>query len=216
MPSAVMATIAMKESSGRMVAGDPSLGEFGFFQITSSFPSSVGVNPAVRTTEEGNVFLAGLEYNIEAARLKVRYPNLIVSGSTDQWMLSRATFALGIGAVKNLINLVAPSRPGKMFADILAFADAHPDVSVSGYEAGKVWYRLKSIPLLWDAASRIGSVTPGPPVAPPSPVGISYTIPKDVKSILLPQLVMAGFGGNLLLPLGVGAGLFFLYKKLTR
>lgn len=194
-----------------MVAGDASLGEYGFFQITTSFPESVGVSPSVRTSEEGNVFLAGLEYNIEAARLKVRYPDLVVNGSTDQWMMARATFALGIGAVKNLINLVGPRTRGQMFSDILAYADAHREVSVSGYEAGKVWYRLKSIPLLWQAAAQIGSTKSGLPMQVPAYV--PYTVPKDVRSVLLPAATLAGFGGGPLLALGAGVGLFFFFRK---
>jgi hypothetical protein len=211
MPSSVLACIAQKESSGRMVAGDESLVEWGYFQITSTFPSSVGVNPEVRKTEPGNIFLAGLEYNVEAARLQVRYPSLIVAGSTDQWMMSRATFALGIGAVKNLINLVGPSRRGQMFTDILAYADANQGVSVSGYDPGKVWYRLKSIPLIWRAAAQIGGTTCSEPVQVPRLV--PYKVPKDVASVLLPPSALAGFGSSWIAA-GAGVGLFFLLRKM--
>lgn len=187
------------------------MGEYGFFQITSSFPTSVGVNPEVRKTEVGNIFLAGLEYNIEAARLRARYPDVIVNGSIDQWMMARATFGLGIGAVKNLISLVGPRRRGMMFTDILAYADAHRDVSVSGYEVGKVWYRLKSIPLIWQAAAQIGGTTPGLPTQVPS--FVPYNVPKDVQSVLLPQVSLAGFSGSAVLALASGVGLFFLLRK---
>jgi hypothetical protein len=205
MPAGMMAAIAIHESGGRMVAGDPNLGEFGFFQITSNFPTTVGIDPSVRTIEDGNIFLAGLEYNVTAAQMKLRYPDMVSNGSADQWMLARAVFALGIGAMVNLINLAKPSSPGAMFSDLVDFVDANPNVSVSGYAAGLVWYRIKSIPLQWQIGQNVVSQSPGIPVKVPAPYGMTYSLPKGVT---LPEAA-----GGLFLALALGGALFWWLSK---
>lgn len=205
MPAGMMAAIAMHESGGRMVAGDASLGEFGFFQITTDFPHTVGVDPSVRTDPTGNIFLAGLEYNIEAQRAKQRHPDLVINGTADQWMLARAVFALGIGAVTNLINLAKPSTPGGLFADLVDFVDTNPSVSVSGYEPGKVWYRIKSIPLQWQIGQNVTPQSAGIPVQVPAPPGISYNLPKGIS---LPKAA-----GGVILALIAGGALFWWLRR---
>jgi len=186
MPVGFFAAIADHESSGRMVTGDPRLGEAGYYQITESFPRTVGVNPEVRKDPEGNIFLAGLEYNIEAARIAVRYP-VIVPGSPEQWKMARLVFALGIGAVTKLVALVGSAH----FPTLLAYVKAHPNVTVSGYPAGKVLARTTSVETLWNEGAQIAFPTVGVPVMVPAPAGITYALPKGV---VLPRSPGFGFG----------------------
>jgi len=209
MPAGLMAAIAQHESGGRMIAGDASLGEFGFFQITSDFPRTVGVDPEVRKTPDGNVFLAGLEYNVEAQRIKNRYVDLIVDGTQDQWMLARAVFALGIGALTKLVALAQQAglgrTRGQLYADLVRFVDANPNVSVSGYPPGKVWYRVKSVPAQWQIGQGVLSQAPGIPVKVPAPSGITYNLPRGVS---LPKAA-----GGMILALLAGGALFWWLRS---
>ena len=182
MPAGFLAAISAHESSGNVDAvGDPRLGERGLFQITENFPKTVGVNPAVRLTAEGNTFLASLEYAIEAERMLVRHPGLIVSGSKDQWLMSRLVFALGIGAVKKLIEKVRPSTRGNMYGEIRSFVNANPGTTVSGYPASTVLKRVNGTQSLWDeGAMVVPSQTVGVPEKPPAPAGIAYQLPRGI------------------------------------
>lgn len=188
MPVGFFAAIADHESSGRMVAGDPSLGEFGYYQITANFPTTVKVNPEVRKDPVGNIFLAGLEYNIEAARIAIRYPSITPS-TPEQWKMARLVFAIGIGAVTKLIALVGSAR----YQSILAYVKENPSVTVSGYAPGKVAARTTSVEKLWAEGAKIAFPTVGVPVLIPAPTGIAYKLP---KGIALPS----PSGGGWLLP----------------
>lgn len=182
MPVGYLAAICAHESSGNPTAtGSPSLGEFGLFQITSNFPTTVGVNPEVRKTVEGNVFLASLEYAIEAERLAIRYPSVIVRGSADQWKMARLVFGLGIGAVTKLIQIVRPTERGHMLDAIRNYVNTHPGTTVSGYPASTVLARVNSAQSLWDEGAKVASFqTVGLPEAVPAPAGITYTLPKGI------------------------------------
>jgi hypothetical protein len=202
MPAGFLAAIIAHESGGRENAtGDPSLGELGLMQITANFPTTVGVTPAVRAHAEGNIFLGCLEYQIEAARLAVRYPGDIEPGSPDQWKMARLVFALGIGAVTKLVALVGSAR----FPVILSYVMAHPNVTVSGYAPGKVLARTTSVETLWTAGAQITPATVGVPELVPAPAGLTYTLPRNVR---LPGPLRMGGAGLVLL----GAALLFFWR----
>lgn len=200
MPAGALAAIAELESGGRMDApGDASLGEAGYFQITSSFPTSVGVDPAVRLTPEGNVFLAGLEYQIEAVRA-ARASSVIVLGTLDSWKLARLAFAIGPAGMRKCLAAARPAFAGRAFAGLMAWADATGAITVSsGQPAGKVWYRIKMTELAFRAGVLAAPAFFGAPEKIPTPAGVSYRFPADVApyfavSIVAPLLALAGAG----------------------
>lgn len=199
MPAGAMAAIAELESGGRMDApGDPDLGEAGYFQITSSFPTSVGVDPAVRLNPEGNVFLAGLEYQIEAVRM-ARANSVVVPGTLDSWKLARLAFAVGSAGTRKLLAAARPAIAGQAFAGIVRWADATGAVALSsGQPAGKVWFRIKMTELAFRAGALVSPYF-GAPEKIPAPTGITYRFPADVASyfqmsIVAPLLALVGAG----------------------
>jgi len=200
MPVGALAAIAEIESGGRMDApGDESLGEAGYFQITSTFPTSVGVDPAVRLTPEGNVFLAGLEYQIEAVRMS-RASSAVMLGTMDSWKLARLAFAVGSAGTRKLLAAARPSIAGQAFAGVVAWADATGAVSLSsGQPAGKVWYRIKMTELAFRAGALAAPPFFGAPEKIPAPRGVTYRFPADVAgyfslSIVAPLLALVGAG----------------------
>lgn len=210
MPVGLLAAIAAIESSARMVAGDPSLGEYGFFQIAAQTERDFGVPTGTRTGAEGNIFLAALEYNVEAARLALKYPAYVRPGSKGQWQLARLVFAIGRhGADVCLQSAIAGGYVGvgEGFAGVVRWADATGAVAIGGAEAGKIWYRIKLI----EIAQRVAElVVPGEgagaPASPPAPAGVAYTLPKDVAG----ALPKASATGGLILVVAAGLALYLL------
>lgn len=199
MPVGFLAAIFAHESSGNPYAtGSPSLGEYGLGQVTENFPRTVGVDPDVRKTPEGNVFLSALEYQIEAERLAIRYPNLIVRGSADQWKMSRLVFALGIGAVTKLMMLVRPTERGNVYGQIRTYVNTHPGTTVSGYASTTVLSRISSVQSLWDEGAKVAPSNVGLPEAIPAPSGITYVLPRGIVLPRPPSLWLFGLGAALL------------------
>ena len=204
MPAGFLAAIIAHESGGRENAvGDSSLGEIGLMQITSNFPTTVGVHPDVRRTAEGNIFLGCLELNITAAQLQKRYPTLIIPGTADQWMMARLVFGLGIGAVTKLVALVQPRSRGRMYAAIQDYMHDHPNTTVSGYPPGKVLTRVDSVTTLWNDGAKIVPPNVGVPEKVPAPTGLTYGLP---RGIVLPG--PSSLTGMLL----VGAALLYFWR----
>lgn len=182
MPAAFMAAIAAFESGGKMVSGDSNLAEYGFFQISADAPKSFGIDPEYRKTVEGNIFLAGVEYNVEAKRLALKYPGLVIDGTADQWKLARLVFAIGRFGTDTCIKAAKPSVPGNIFGALEAWADATGAIAIGSSPAGKIWMRIKAISLVqWEVAKRVGSTYAGSPSKPPAPGGMAYYIPTDVR-----------------------------------
>jgi hypothetical protein len=183
MPANLLAAIASIESSGRMVPGDASLGEYGFFQVAAQTERDFGVPTGTRTGPEGNIFLGALEYNVEALRLALKYPAYVRNGSKGQWHLARLVFAIGRhGTDVCLQNAIAGGyvAPGEGFAGVVRWANATGAVAIGGSEAGKIWYRIRLVELTQKIADAIGPEGAGAPVQVPAPVGMSYTLPRDV------------------------------------
>lgn len=182
MPAGVLATIAQLESGGSMdSAGDASLGEVGYFQITSSFPSSIGVDPAKRYDPETNVFLGGVEYQIEAVRMANAWP-AVTLGTLDSWKLARLAFAIGGPGTKKLLAAARPAFAGQAFAGVKAWADATGAMALGSQSAGKVWYRIHLTELIFQAGMFVAPAFFSDPTRVPAPAGISYRFPNDVAN----------------------------------
>lgn len=186
MPIGFFAAIAALESNAKMIEGDPNLGEFGYYQIAAKTPTELGLSSELRKSPEGNIFLAGVEYNIEAKRLALKYPNLIQEGTIDQWKMARLVFAIGRYGTDTCINLANPTVKGDVFGAIERWADATGATSIGSSEADKIWYRIKAVSHVAWAAGRL--TVPhqhvGVPVKPPAPRGMSYRLPADVANHL--------------------------------
>ena len=184
LPVGVLAAIMQMESDGKMDApGDAALGEVGVFQVTSSFPTKVGVDPQVRYTAEGNIFLGCLEYQYEATRMGKLYPN-VRKGSEDQWKLARLAFAIGYGGATGLANraMVAGSPGAGLFDKIRTYVDTHGGVAFGSQSAEKIWYRVHVVDEVFAIGKEAKFGMFGPPQVIPSPPGVTYQFP----SALLP------------------------------
>lgn len=185
LPVGFMCATAALESNGQMVAGDPSYGEFGFFQVAAHTEEIYGVRKDLRKTPEGNIFLAGLEYNVEAKRLQLKYPNLIIDGTKDQWLLARLVFVFGNHGVDVCIQRAAEHGSvtrGAVFNGIVRWADETGAVKIGGSVAEKIWYRIRMLnDVNWPVGTAVTSQHIGVPHLPPAPGGVRFTLPKDVR-----------------------------------
>jgi hypothetical protein len=209
MPATFLAAIAAIESSGRMVAGDTSLGEYGFFQVAAQTERDFGVPSGLRLGPEGNIFLAALEYNVEALRLALKYPTYVKSGSKGQWQLARLVFAIGRHGADVCIRAAIDGGymgVGEGFAGVVRWADKTGAVGIGGTEAGKIWYRIKLVEIAQAVADRIGGGGAGEPVQVPAPPGVTYGLPKDVGG----RLPAAAAAGGVLLVVVVLGALYWL------
>ena len=203
-PVNLLAAIAAIESSGRMIAGDASLGEYGFFQVAAQTERDFGVPTGTRTGPEGNIFLAALEYNVEALRLALRYPIYVRSGSKGQWQLARLVFAIGRhGADLCLQAAIAGGfvGAGEGFAGVVRWADSTGAVAIGGSEAAKIRYRVKLVEVTQRVADALGLEGAGAPQQVPAPAGMVYTLPKDVAG----KLPAAAAGGLILVAIAAVA-----------
>lgn len=206
MPVGIFSAIMAAESDGNMGApGDVSLGEAGFFQITSSFPPEVGLPAAARFDPETNVFLGGLEYQVEAAKAVKQWPNVVRPGTADQWKLARLSFAIGWGGTRALVTKAfAATSSGSPYRRVMDYCDktgAHPYGSQS---AAKVWYRVYYVDYNFRTGQQVAPGTYGrPTVLPAPPKYPSYRFPSD----LLPFTGGSSSSGLTLAALAVAAGL---------
>lgn len=207
MPANLLAAIAALESGGKMVAGDSSLGEFGFFQVAAHTEKEFQVPTGLRTSPEGNIFLGSLEYNVEAARLLMKYPQYLRPYTLDLWLIARMVFVFGRSGTDTILKHSLPNAsPGRVFDAVVRWADATGAVPIGSSPAGKIWFRIKAIEKLTvPVAKALGAVTPGAPQAVSAPLGVRYVLPSNIK------LNPPSAGGSLIL-IAV-AGLAFLYLK---
>ena len=184
LPLGLMCSIAALESGGKMVAGDPDYGEYGFFQIATHTEDIFGLPRDFRKTPQNNIFLGSLEYNVAARRLHLLYPDLVIDGSMDAWLLARMSFVFGNNGTNICIKEAAEHGSvarGNVTGGILKWADDTGAIKIGGSEAGKIWYRLH---MITDVTLPIGKALggyPGTPVLPPAPSGVKYTLPKDIR-----------------------------------
>jgi hypothetical protein len=196
MPAGFLAAIASFESGGKMSStGDAALGEIGIFQITRTFPKKVGLPAESRRDKETNVFLGGIEYQIMAVRMHLASP-VIPLGTADNWKLARLAFAVGEGGTRKLLRLSG----ARSYAELASFVTRAGGVPLGRQSAGKVWFRVQVIEVLWAIGQLVKpSFWIGSPVKiPNSPAG-AYTLPKDVAPFLPSPL------RGPLIGLGIGA-----------
>lgn len=203
MPAGFLAAIMQHESGGNVNStGDASLGEVGLFQITATFPPSVGVPAEARRDPETNVFLASLEYQLEAIKMFLYAPTLVRLGTPDSWKLARLGFAIGTGGTRKLIDAAASrAQPGGLFAAVRAWCNATGGVAVSsGQDAAKVTARVNAVEDQWNIGQQIDGSFDGPMRIP---ARVPYTVPaslaphfviisKNVKILALAALAIGG------------------------
>lgn len=181
MPAGFLAAIASFESGGKMSSrGDSTLGEVGIFQITKSFPGKVGLPAGSRFEEEVNVFLGGIEYQIMAVEMFLANPRIKL-GTPDNWKLARLAFAVGPGGTKKLMQASNASS----WSDLVRYVDKKGGIPLGRQSAGKVWFRVNIIDVLWKVGQRVKPVfvVQAPVRLPNSPAG-PYTLPKKVASYI--------------------------------
>jgi hypothetical protein len=204
LPGGMAAAIIAHESGGNPDArGDASLQEAGLLQVTSAFPISVGVDPSVRLTIEGNIWLGLLEYNLRAVQM-MPYAAL---GSADSWKLARLGFAVGSGGAARLIDAATNHNPrafaGHVFDQIRSWANQTGAMALSsGQPASKVLARINAVQDQWDIGQRI-SGSYGPPERIPAPAGLTYRIPLSAAPFLASPLTGTLVAVSLLGTLGL-------------
>lgn len=198
-PVGFLAAVIQFESGGKMSSrGDPSLGEVGYFQITSSFPPKVGLPAGSRFDAETNIFLGCLEYQMSAVEMAMAVPQLQL-GTADSWKVARLAFAIGAGGTKKLIQAANPV-PGDVFGAIKRYVDRTGGVALGSQSAGKVWFRVHAIDLQWATGIQIFPLIGwGAPVTIPSPPTGDYTLPAEIA-----RYMPSKFRGDLL-AVGLGA-----------
>lgn len=213
MPAGFMSLIMMWESDGKPgTVGDASLGEYGLYQIAAYIPPLFGLPADSRYNPEVNVFLAGLEYQYEAARWKAKFPNHVSLGGGDAWKLARLSFSVGAGGAwglaANAINAGYVSS-GDVYAGIVRYVDATGGIPLGSQSKEKVWFRTKSIAIQWEIGQQAGGLLDwaGPPTRIQAPPGYSYTIPKAVQPYFASSFPYLLFGA-------VGLGGLILWRSL--
>lgn len=186
-PIGFLAAIAEWESGGTMSSsGDERLGEVGYFQVTESFPRSVGVSPNLRRDPEGNVWLGALEYNLEAIR-QARNSAFVSLGSADSWKLARLGFAIGSAGTRKLVSQSMP-RFGQVFRAVQELMEHTGGIALGSQSAGKVWYRVHAVALQWRIGEMIAPLQHvGAPTRSPAPADITPTVPRDLARDLAPR-----------------------------
>jgi hypothetical protein len=204
MPPGFMAAIAEFESGGKMSStGDSTLGEVGIFQITRTFPSKVGLPAESRHQEENNVFFGGIEYQIMAAEMFLANPR-IPMGTPDNWKLARLAFAVGKGGTKKLLE----QSGANSWAELIRYIDKTGGISLGRQSAGKVWFRVHVIDVLWTVGMQVRRpIIIETPVRVPNPPAGPYTLPDHVAG-----LIPSPWQGPLIV-LGA-AGVYYAARKL--
>lgn len=180
MPAGFVAAIAEWESSGNNSAIS-SLGEVGYLQVTIDTCKVYGIDPGLRSIPEANLFIGLLRYNVDAARMYLRYPWVGV-GTADQWLFARCVSAIGIGATQNLLK----NFTGNSYDSFVNYANA-------GGASGSTLERINGVVAQWNLGQAVYSQSPGPPQK--IPAYVPYNIPKDVAHLLTTPL-LAGVGSN--------------------
>ena len=186
MPRGFAAAAVQWESDGiATTVGDPSLGEYGYYQVTAEFPPTIGLPASTRMDPETNVFLGLLDYQIAAARLAAANKSIAL-GTADSWKLARLSFAIGYGGTQSLVAAACAWRSpayGRVYDTVVAYVDAGNAVVAGSQSADLVWYRVHTVQVVWDIGQRAFPFqTVGPPTIVPSPPTGIYALPAAVAS----------------------------------
>jgi hypothetical protein len=212
MPAGFAAASIQWESDGiATTVGDPSLGEYGYFQVTSEFPTTIGLPASSRTDPETNIFLGLMDYQMAVARLAAAN-RAVLPGSSDAWKLARLSFAIGAGGTQALLTNAAKWRtpaPGNVYSNVRDFVDAGGAQSAGSQPADLVWYRVHTVDLVWDIGqAAVPFQTWTSPLIVPNPPPGPYVIPAALASAFskpIPPLLIA-------LAAGLGALLLWRYS----
>jgi hypothetical protein len=210
MPLGFLAAILQWESGGKAdTSGDPSLGEYGYLQVTPDTAKKFGIDPAQRLNPEWNIFLGSLLYNVKAIELRL-YNSKVRLGTEDSWKLARLSAAVGAAGTRKLIDLAQPTQEGHVFDAIRDYVDRTGGVQLSAAQpAEKVRFRVHAVDVVWAVGEKAyPAQTLAMPARMPAPFGV-YTVPTSVASFL----PMVGGGSAVVLALIAGAVLFFLLRS---
>lgn len=212
MTAAWLASIMLHESGGNFNApGDASLGELGYYQIAAYVPPLFGYDASARADPESNVAIAVLEYSLEAALWKLRYPDYVVLGSKDSWKLARLTFAVGRAGSYALADQAIAhgyTTAGDLYHSIVADVLANGAPVLGSQSSAKVIARVVDIDRQWAISEALGGGMVGPPTMIPDPPAGPYAIPANVVAYFstpIPVIVWL---------IGAGAvGLAYLWSR---
>lgn len=182
LPREWAAAIMNWESGGNFAApGDPSLGEVGFYQVAEYFPAVIGMPAESRNDPETNVMQGLTEYQLEAVKWAVTFPDLVELGTADSLKLARLSFAVGWGGATGLARIVQnDAESGNLYGAIVDWANRTGGMPLGSQSSDQVWFRVVSIDPQWAIAKAVapfGSLAVGQPTFPPNPPGNTYTIP---------------------------------------
>lgn len=209
MPLGFLAAICQFESGGKMVAGDPNLGEYGFFQVAASTPTSFGYAAATRTDAEANVFFGGLEYNIEAVKMAMA-DSRVSLGTEQSWKLARLAFAIGSGGTKTLLKNSA-GLGSDPWAAIKSYMAQTGGVPLGGQSADTVFTRVHAVDIVWQVGQLAYPSSPGIPSIPPPPPTLG---PPTVQAPILARIAGARTAQMLALAGIIGlASWWFYFRK---
>lgn len=202
MPQGFAAAAMQWESDGvPTTTGDPTLGEYGLYQVTSEFPTTIGLAADSRYDTETNIFLGMMDYQLAAARLATDVPQVRL-GTSDSWKLARLSFAIGYGGTVALVKNAVAWRPvsaGDVFSAVRDYVDQGGASAAGSQSADLVWYRVHTVDVVWGIGqAAVPLQTWGAPTRVPAPPAGDYTLPSAVASLfqspLTPILVAAAVG----------------------
>jgi hypothetical protein len=212
MPAGFAAASIQWESDGiATTVGDPSLGEYGYFQVTSEFPTTIGLPSSSRTDPETNVFLGLMDYQMAAARIAAANPAVRL-GTSDAWKLARLSFAIGAGGTQALLANAAKWRKpsfGDVYSNVRDFVDAGGAQAAGSQPADLVWYRVHTVDLVWDIGqAALPFQSWGAPTIVPNPPPGPYVIPMALAGYFSKPIPAVLFFAAL----GLGAILWWRYS----
>jgi hypothetical protein len=207
MPVGFAAAIIQMESGGKMIAGDPSLGEYGYMQVAANTPPSFGYPASLRTEPEGNVFLGLLELNVEAVKQALNDARIVL-GSDDSWKLARLGFAIGSGGTRTLLAN-SKNFAGGPWAAIRAYLAQTGGLGLGSQSAQKVADRVAAVDIAWEVGQAVSPGSGGIPAIPPPPAGLN---PPSISQGVLARIASARTAQMLGLAI-VGAGAWYLWKR---
>ena len=212
LPAGVLAAFINHESGGNFGApGDPVLGEVGFLQVAAYVPPMFGLPPEARMDPESNIAIGVLEYELEAVRWKMAFPQVVL-GTDDSWKLARMAFAIGSGGAHQLATLAAASvglSDGDVYGSIVKYIGLAGGVPLGSQSAQKVASRVLDIERQWQVGRALGGSS-GPPVRIPDPPAGPYTLPDDVAPYFSEE-----FPAIMLIIGGMAVVTYLLYRRRT-
>jgi hypothetical protein len=212
MPAGFAAASIQWESDGiATTVGDPALGEYGYYQVTSEFPTTIGMASSSRMDPETNVFLGLMDYQLATARLAAASP-FVQLGTADAWKLARLSFAIGAGGTQSLVKAATAWKVpayGKVYDVVRAYVDAGGATAAGSQSADLVWYRVHTVDVVWDiGAAAAPFQTVGSPTIVPNPPTGKYVLPASLASYF-----RAPISG--VIALAMGAGAYLLYRAIA-